>query len=140
METISKARILVVDDDVVTLKVVSQMLKSLGYEATAAQDGAKALNLMITHDGFQLVLTDINMPKMDGWELARRIKAINAFIPIVALTGEIPNLILPQLNASGISHALFKPLNIYQLKETLALVLDPERLTHAGSQSSDGTE
>ena len=127
MKATSKTRILVVDDDIVTLKIVCEMLKSMGHEATAAQDGSKALSLMAIHDGFHLVLTDINMPEMDGWELAQRLRKDNCLVPIIALTGENPSNVMPHLKESGISHALFKPIIRDELQEALALVLDPER-------------
>ena len=59
----------------------------------SAQDGTEALDCMKNNDSIHLVLTDINMPQMDGWELALHIKELKPDIPIVVLTGEAPDAI-----------------------------------------------
>jgi CheY-like chemotaxis protein len=112
-------RILVVDDSAVVLKSVCNLLTRLGYETIAARDGAEALRIMETDDGFNLVLTDINMPFIDGWELAFRIKFTKPDMPIIALTGEHPDSVLPKLTGSGISHVLFKPLHLEHLNTAI---------------------
>jgi CheY-like chemotaxis protein len=116
-------RILVVDDSKVVLSIVCKLLTSLGYETVAAEDGRKALRILKSNNDLNLVLTDINMPDMDGWELALCIKSLKPDIMIIALTGEPPNNILPKLNGSGISHALFKPLKIDHLNEIVDTIL-----------------
>lgn len=128
MSTNKKVRILVVDDSKVVLKVVCQLLTRMGYETKAAENGVEALSLMKTDNGFKLVLTDINMPQMDGWELAIRIKSLKPSLPIIALTGEDPNSIIPRLNGSGISHALFKPFNIDLLNDAVENILMVENI------------
>ena len=50
------------------------------------------------------------MPHMDGWQLAVRIKAMKPCMPIIALTGDSPDNIIPHLTQSAMCHALFKPL------------------------------
>ena len=118
-----KVSILVVDDSREILKLVCQLLTRLGYETTTAENGFEALRIMECDNCFKLVLTDISMPQMDGWELSLRIKSLNPSIPIVALTGEDPNSILPRLKGSGISHALFKPFKIDLLNDTMTELL-----------------
>lgn len=118
----TKIRILVVDDSKIVLMSVCRLLTRLGYETIAAQDGSEALRMIKTNDGVNLVLTDINMPLIDGWELALRIKAIKPDIPIIALTGEHPNKILPKLSGSGISQALFKPFTLDHLNNAMAYI------------------
>lgn len=127
-----KVRILVVDDDECLRDVVSMMLIHLGYEPTAAQNGMEALRHMVEDDDFQVVLTDINMPQINGWELALRIKALNPCLPIIAITGVSPDHILPQLDGSAISHVLFKPLKIDDLKEAVSCILESEMVACAG--------
>jgi len=124
MEVHSKANILVVDDEELIRDVVCLMLKTLGYEPTSALHAFEALNLIQSVDGFQLVLTDINMPIINGWQFALRVKALKPCLPIVALTGESPDGILPRLTGSGISHALFKPIEMNDLKGALASILE----------------
>ena len=122
-----KIRILVVDDSKIALSMVCQLLMSLGYETVAAEDGRKALSILESNNDLNLVLTDINMPDMDGWELALCIKSLKPDIMIIALTGEAPNNILPKLNGSGISHALFKPFKIDHLNEVVDTILQKDR-------------
>ena len=117
-------RVLLVDDDDTLRDVVAEMLRSLGYEVVSAEDGSEALSIFEDGDGIHIVVTDILMPAMDGWELAHRIKAIKPDIPIIALTGVSPNEVFPQLNAKSIGYALFKPLRMNDLKDTLQEIVD----------------
>ena len=119
----SKASILVVDDEEFIRNLVCLMLSKLGYEPTSARHAVEALNFIKYDDGFQLVLTDINMPQIDGWEFARRVKALKPSLPIVAFTGGSPDGILPRLEGSGISHALFKPIKMDLLGDALSSIL-----------------
>ena len=131
MEVHSKANILVVDDEELIRDVVCLMLKTLGYEPTSALHAFEALNLIQSVDGFQLVLTDINMPAIDGWEFARRVKELKPCLPIVALTGDSPSDVLRRLKSSGISHALFKPIKMNLLGDALTSILESTTDTYA---------
>ena len=84
------ARVLVVEDDALNQLIVCRLLGHGGYEATAANDGAQALELLASQS-FDLVLMDWQMPDMDGLEVTRRLRAggagpLGMAIPIVALT------------------------------------------------------
>ena len=81
--------IMVVDDSSSLRQMVSVVLRHAGYAVVEATDGLEALEKLRGQD-FCLFLTDINMPKMDGIELTRRLRAIPAykFVPIVMLTTE----------------------------------------------------
>ena len=102
------------------------MLSRLGYMTISAQDGTEALDCMKKNDSIHLVLTDINMPQMDGWELALHIKELKPDIPIVVLTGEVPDAIIPKLLDSGIHQALFKPIKLEDLRDALSRNLQSE--------------
>lgn len=83
------AKILIVDDDLDTLKLVGMMLERKGYEILAASDGKKALRLL--RDTLpDLILLDIMMPEMDGYEVARRLRANPETdpIPIIMFTAK----------------------------------------------------
>jgi len=81
--------ILVVDDDFDTLQLVGTMLERQGYEIVAANNGQKALELAEKHKP-DLVLLDVMMPGMDGYEVTRRLRAMEstAFIPIILFTAK----------------------------------------------------
>jgi len=79
-------KILVVDDEAIFTRMVSQMLSHKGYEVIVAGDGMEALRMMFAHKP-DLVLLDIVMPGMDGWQTCRRIREVSD-VPIVMLTGK----------------------------------------------------
>jgi two-component system alkaline phosphatase synthesis response regulator PhoP len=70
----SEARILVVGEDALTLAVMSDLLRSRGFDVRRACDGAQALKLL-EHEWFPVIITDLQMAVMDGLELTRRLRA-----------------------------------------------------------------
>ena len=119
----TKASILVVDDEELIRNLVCLMLSKLKYRTVSARNASEALTCLAKGYAIGLVLTDINMPNIDGWELALRINALKPCVPIVALTGESPSNILPRLEGSGIRHALFKPVKMDALGKALSSIL-----------------
>jgi class 3 adenylate cyclase len=81
-------RILVVDDQRTNAEMVSGLLRNLGYEVEFALDGAEALEL-VRDKGPDLVISDIRMPGVDGYELCRRLRsnAATALLPVILVTG-----------------------------------------------------
>ena len=75
---------LIVDDSRLNLNVLRDLLKGMGVAVTSASRGCEALELLT--DEIDIVFTDIQMPEMDGYELAERIKRINRKLPVVAIT------------------------------------------------------
>ena len=80
------ARILVIDDDKIMNSMVVQMLKEAGYEVKSALDGKHGLKLLDAKT-FDLIVTDIIMPEIEGLEMIRVVRAINRKIPIIAISG-----------------------------------------------------
>lgn len=80
-------KILLVDDDLDTLRLVGLMLERQGYEVCTAKDGTQGLS-MATSEIPDLVLLDVMMPDIDGYEVARRLRAdpVTAEIPIIMFT------------------------------------------------------
>jgi two-component system chemotaxis response regulator CheY len=117
------ANILAVDDSASMRQMVSFTLKSAGHTVTEAGDGAEALALAKSKQ-FDLVLSDVNMPKMDGISLARELRALPnfKFTPILMLTTESGMDKKTEGKAAGATGWIVKPFNPDQLLATIKKV------------------
>jgi two-component system response regulator VicR len=86
----SNKTVLIVDDEPDTLELVKLVLESGGFKTVSAASGMEALREVDVSKP-DLVLLDIMMPDMDGWEVFRKIKEINSTLPIVILTAKAQN-------------------------------------------------
>ena len=84
-------KVLVVDDEPDTLELVKLVLESAGFEAILVNNGIEAM-AKIDAGELDLVLLDIMMPDMDGWDVFRKIKERNTTIPIAILTAKAQNI------------------------------------------------
>lgn len=113
--------ILVAEDDEINQKVILRQLEILGYAAEVAGDGEEALRLW-QHGTFGLVITDLHMPLMDGYMLARRIRKeepADKRTPIIALTANALRGEAANAFAAGMDDYLTKPLRLKQLEAAL---------------------
>lgn len=119
-----KKKILVVDDSPLVLAMVEDMLQDLNYEITTASNGKEACKA-IENSRFNLVLTDLNMPGMDGIEFAQQAKASETckFVPIVMLSSEDDAERISEAKQMGISTFLKKPIKETKLKTLLQMIL-----------------
>ncbi len=101
-------RILVVDDERNIRNILSKMFSILGFEVAVAGTGNEALNLFFKNS-IALVLTDLNMPGMDGWTLASHIKEQSPNTPIVVMTGSEKGPVIDKLKQSHVDSVIFKP-------------------------------
>ena len=117
-------RILAVDDSPSMRQMVSATLTSAGYEVEEAEDGVQALQLA-GRQRFDLVITDVNMPNMDGISLTKELRALPSykFTPILLLTTESAPEKKLQGKAAGATGWLVKPFNPEQLLATVKKVL-----------------
>jgi len=83
-------KVLIVDDEPDTLELVKLVLESGGFKTVSAANGIEALN-QVDVSKPDLVLLDIMMPDMDGWEVFRKIKEKNSTLPIAILTAKAQN-------------------------------------------------
>ena len=79
-------RILVVDDQNVILKIIAAAFKNTSYEISAVNNPVEAYQ-MVEDEHFDIVITDIQMPEMNGLDLLRKIKKHNGMIPVIIITG-----------------------------------------------------
>jgi diguanylate cyclase (GGDEF)-like protein len=82
----SKREILVVDDDSFVREMIEEVITSLGYGVVQAENGRAAMNMLFVRDQIDLVITDINMPELDGLGLVDEIRAVDTDTPIIILT------------------------------------------------------
>jgi signal transduction histidine kinase/ActR/RegA family two-component response regulator len=116
------AKILVVDDEEVFAQVIAEMLSECGHVACIARSGREAIEAF-QRESFDLVLTDLGMPEMSGWQVARKVKEINPCVPVVLLTGWGASLDSDQLAESQIDGMLAKPVQMADLSTTISSAL-----------------
>jgi signal transduction histidine kinase len=107
-EAFSGQQILLVEDNILNVMVVQTFLKRRGAVVDVAANGQEALD-MLDINKHQLILMDLHMPVMDGYEAARRIRAKSIAIPIIALTANLPQDIAAEVRAAGINDIVVKP-------------------------------
>jgi CheY-like chemotaxis protein len=115
-------KILLVDDSPMNQVIARRWLARLGYTIDVAGDGEEAVSAVERFD-FDVVLMDINMPKVDGLEATRRIRALpppKNRVPIIALTASADPNLREELRAAGLDDYLSKPLNFDVLFGKLA--------------------
>ncbi len=118
------ADILAVDDSASMRQMVAFTLKGAGYQVTEAKDGKEALGIAKSKK-FSLVITDVNMPNMDGITLTKELRALPTykFIPILTLTTESTAEKKQAGKAAGATGWIVKPFNPDQLLATVKKVL-----------------
>lgn len=116
--------IMAVDDSASVRQMVRFTLQSAGYEVVEATDGHDALS-KLTNGGVQMILTDLNMPKLDGIGLIRQVRTLPAckFLPIVMLTTESQQEKKQEGRAAGATGWIVKPFNPEQLVAVVKKVL-----------------
>jgi two-component system chemotaxis response regulator CheY len=117
--------ILIVDDSASVRQMVEVTLKSAGYQITAAKDGQEAFELC-QNKIFDFVLTDQNMPRMDGLTLIKSLRGLGSYrtVPIVVLTTEASDAMKAQGRAAGATGWMVKPFDPAKLLQIAAKVLN----------------
>lgn len=116
--------ILAVDDSASMRQMVSFALKSAGYEVVEAADGVEALDKAKSQQ-FNLVITDVNMPNMDGIELIRKLRELDIYkyTPLLMLTTESAIEKKSEGKQAGATGWIVKPFDPEQLVATIKKVL-----------------
>ena len=124
----SKAKILVVDDNRVNLKVVKALLKTTGIEIDLADSGKKCLE-MLPQKPYHLVLLDHFMPNMDGIETLQKIREMGgpySTLPVIALTANVVSGAKDNYISLGFTDFLEKPINVDKMEDALRNYLPKE--------------
>jgi two-component system chemotaxis response regulator CheY len=113
-------RVLLADDSGTMRTIIKRSLESLGVTgAVEAADGLQAIELFKAGGGFDLVLTDWNMPGKTGIEVVREIRAIDRKVPIVMVTTEAERARVMEAIQAGVSDYLVKPFTTEVLRAKL---------------------
>jgi two-component system chemotaxis response regulator CheY len=121
------ARILLVDDSATMRMIVKKALRLSGVEAelTEASDGGEALETLDSGGAVDLILSDINMPNVNGVEFVRRLKAgPHAGIPVVMITTEGAEARITELQEMGVQGYIKKPFTPESIRETVVPLLE----------------
>jgi signal transduction histidine kinase len=128
--SISKAesgneRILWVDDEPQMLRMGKRTLSQLGYIVTVAETGQEAIQIFNQNpNGFDLVITDYNMPGMTGCELAQTLKHIQSKLPVILVSGYGDTISPEEIERSGIQLFLNKPVPVESFGRTIRSIFD----------------
>jgi nitrogen-specific signal transduction histidine kinase/CheY-like chemotaxis protein len=135
-KTVLPASILVVDDEEAIRKNLYEILTLEGHHVAVASDGQQGIE-MFRNGKFELVFTDLGMPQVSGWQLAKTVKEIDPKTPVVIITGWGANFDPEKMRECGIDFQVSKPFRINQLlslvSEGLAL---RKRLSDPGAPRS----
>jgi CheY-like chemotaxis protein len=118
-------KVLIVDDDMRNVFALSKVLSDKGLKTLKAEDGMKALDILNKEPGIDLVIMDIMMPEMDGYETMKRIREQKKFahLPIIALTAKAMKKDYEQCMASGANDYMSKPVDTNRLISMLRIWL-----------------
>ncbi len=122
-ESVPRARILVVDDDSILAGLHGAVLELAGYEVVTSDNGEDAL-MQLAFDHFDLVLTDRNMPVLDGAGMVLALRAAGSRIPVVMVSGSLAHSPLQPEVACEVSTALAKPATRGAVLDAVARALE----------------
>ncbi len=116
-------KILIVDDEPTVRDALSDILSFLGYEVVAKGTGRDALRTFLA-DSISLVLTDMDMPEMDGLTLAVHIKDKSPNTPVVIMTGFHREAVTEKLEGRYVDSIILKPFRLEEIEDTLRTTLN----------------
>ncbi len=118
-------KILILDDEADIRAELAEYLVRKGYEVEEAGDGLEGLRKFEAAPA-DLIITDIKMPRVDGYEVIRRLQEIDPGVPIIAVTGHFSPGDLSKAMEVGATLTLKKPLGLRALADELKRLLEPE--------------
>jgi len=115
--------VLIVDDEELVVKFVERVLREAGYQTATAPDGPEALEEAAKLETFDMVVTDLMMPKMTGDELARRLRLASPGVKVLYLTGFSDRLFKEKVTLWADEAFLEKPCSVKGLLQAVSLLL-----------------
>ena len=117
-----RARILVIDDEPGIREVLTKMLESRGHHVVACADGKSALH-RFQEEPFDLVVTDLKMPGLSGWDVAREVKLRAPGTPVILVTGTAYQVDMVEARTNGIDFLIWKPFEFREVMRTVTQAL-----------------
>lgn len=114
-------RALVIDDNTVVRRVLQDLVTSFGYRADVAADGPEAIALF-EQNGYDVVLTDLAMPRMSGWQVLAAVRERDPKTPVIIVTGSHVYADDQRIAQPGVT-VVPKPVEMHALREALSRVL-----------------
>jgi CheY-like chemotaxis protein len=121
-------RILIVDDDITARKVAGFAVERLGHIPIYSPDGQHALETLLIDDGIALLITDVQMPRMDGRELLKAVRAEKKLmgLPVIVMSAVVGPKEIFGLLAMGATRFQTKPLSVEVLQGNILASLEPK--------------
>jgi PAS domain S-box-containing protein len=127
-------RVLYVDDEEPMVFLVQRLLERLGYQAVGVESAEAALEAVrAAPDAFDVVVTDYNMPRRSGLELARDLARVRADLPVVITSGYVTDELRADAARAGVAHVIDKQSSVEALCETLHALLTHGALTRSSA-------
>jgi CheY-like chemotaxis protein len=113
------AKILIIDDEEEIRILLQEIISADGHVVDIAPDGATGLE-KLEEQPYDLVFTDLGMPGMTGWDVAKRVKELNRHIPVALITGYNVSSEPENIKEKGVDLILHKPFHIFEVQQLVA--------------------
>jgi CheY-like chemotaxis protein len=123
---LEKRKVLIVDDQPIITDLLVDILKRMGFTFEVALGGKNGLK-MFARDGFDLVITDLGMPDISGWEVSKSVKEQNPYVPVILITAWGVEPDSHKVKDSGVDFVINKPFQIDQLEKTIRDLIDKRK-------------
>ncbi|WP_439817345.1 response regulator transcription factor [Zavarzinia sp. CC-PAN008] len=131
--------VLIAEDDAAVAQVLQRALEGVGHRVTRAADGRTALDAVRLGQP-DIVLLDVQMPLLQGIDVVRAVRAIDAAVPIIMMTGSAePDFDFAACHAAGASAALIKPFRIQVLMAAIRAVMEGRPVAPGDGVLTPGT-
>jgi DNA-binding NtrC family response regulator len=134
-----KPQILLIDDEAIALSNLSHVLEREGYVVTACRDGESGLAAMQS-TRFDLVLTDLRMPGIDGMDVLRHIRETTSDVPVIMITGHATLDSAVEAMKAGAHHYIAKPFRLDEAREVVRSALELGRIKRENTQLKERIE
>jgi two-component system cell cycle sensor histidine kinase/response regulator CckA len=130
--------ILFAEDEIRQLRLMQDFLQSVGYKVLVARDGSEAVEIFRSNkDAVSLVVLDLGLPKLNGWEAFRQMREINPSVKAVFATGFMAPQIESQLALAGVTAVVMKPYQLDEVVETISSAIKKPAPRTEGASSSE---